>query len=336
MGGTVKPPTLVSYIVLLFLSSPAAAEKFVVFDPDGSTSTIVSGINAEGAVTGWSLQGEASFNSFIRAPDGTLLSFNLRHAGKVLGTQAQAINADGVVTGTYYDEYGVQNGFIRAADGKITKVHGPMGDLRSLSVNDQGDTAGYYWTGQRWAGFIGAADGALTIVDPPDASLTCAFSINDSRFVTGSYVRGSGTSHGFLFSPDGHFADITPLFRTSRYPGALFVSAINGPGQITGQYETEARTRGYLRGLGGSVSLFDVPNARATRPTAINDDGAIAGIFLDASDLSHGFVRGAHGRVQAFDPPGSSGTTVSGINIAGIAAGSFSDGTMWHGFVRAP
>jgi len=307
-----------------------------VFDPPGSTSTIVTGVNTTGAVAGWSFQGGLPLASFIRAADGKFASFQIYSSGKPLSTYAQSISSGGDVAGYYYDPHGVQTGFIRAATGKVTKIRGPIRELRCLSINDSGDVVGDYWTGQRWAGFVRAADGATTIIDPPGASYTSALAINNGGFTVGQFTVGSGTPQGFLLSPDGTFTNITPPDLASWRHAALYLTAINAIGQITGQYETQTSASGYLRAADGAVTLFNPPDAHGTLPISINDGGAIAGYFDDANYVSHGFVRGADGRIEIFDPPGSLVTTVGGINTSGAVAGWFTDSTTSHGYIRTP
>jgi hypothetical protein len=333
----VKTFFLASLAVLLILAAPAAnSARYKVFDPPGSTSTIVTGINTAGAVSGWSFQGGMPNIAFIRQPDGKILSFQVRGAGQMFSTFAEAINTDGAVAGYYYDRHGVQNGFIRAADGTITEIHGPIRDLQCIAINDHGDVVGNYWTGQHTAGFIRTADGTITIIDPPGASYTYPKSVNNDLLVAGQFAIGSGTSHGFLLGPDGHFTDITPPDLASKFHGALFPSAINGPGAIVGQYEAQNNAPGYLRSPGGSVTLFGPRNALAVNPSAINDDGLIAGYFARSDHILHGFVRAVDGSIKTFDPPGSIETAVSGINLSGIVAGWFDDGSMSHGYLRTP
>jgi hypothetical protein len=49
-----------------------------------------------------------------------------------------------------------------------------------------------------------------------------------------------------------------------------------------------------------------------------------------------GFVRDASGNFTVFNPPGSVATQPMSINAQGFIAGNYYDGTLTHGFVRAP
>ncbi len=82
-------------------------------------------------------------------------------------------------------------------------------------------------------------------------------------------------------------------------------------------------------------------SAQGTSAQCINDDGEIAGQYIDAEGAVHGFVRHKDGTFTAFDAPGASkkpgsGTFPRSISKAGEVAGYFEsdpNGTR-HGFVR--
>jgi hypothetical protein len=66
-------------------------------------------INPAGAITGWYCAQGFHCHGFLRAPDGTITSFD--PPGSTL-TVATAINPSGVVTGLFNDVNGVQHGFV--------------------------------------------------------------------------------------------------------------------------------------------------------------------------------------------------------------------------------
>jgi predicted membrane protein len=95
-----------------------------------------------------------------------------------------------------------------------------------------------------------------------------------------------------------------------------------------------------------TFTTFDAPGAgtgalQGTFPISINTTGTVAGIYSDASNLTHGFVRAANGTITDFDAPGAGtgknqGTFPVSINTAGVIAGYYSDAENgYHGFVRA-
>ena len=80
----------------------------------------------------------------------------------------------------------------------------------------------------------------------------------------------------------------------------------------------------------GTFVTFDVPGANFTLPEAINNSGAIAGVYQDAGGLGRSFLRTSDGTITPFDPPGAVCNPSifpgicnlsEGINPAGTIAG---------------
>jgi hypothetical protein len=103
---------------------------------------------------------------------------------------------------------------------------------------------------------------------------------------------------------------------------------------------------GFVRASNGAIAVFEVPGAetheaQGTLALSINDTGAVAGYYLDASLLYHGFIRTPDGGIITFDAPGAGtriyqGTLGMSINTSGAVAGYYYDpGEFHHGFVRA-
>jgi hypothetical protein len=86
-----------------------------------------------------------------------------------------------------------------------------------------------------------------------------------------------------------------------------------------------------------TFTTFDAPGAgtgssQGTYPFAINPEGAITGLYVDASNMYHGFLRDRDGTLTAFDPNGSIFTSPSGINLEGTITGSY----CYEGYVVCP
>ena len=71
-----------------------------------------------------------------------------------------------------------------------------------------------------------------------------------------------------------------------------------------------------------------------TTPVAINSNGEIAGIFVDASYATHSFLRSPSGVLKMIDLPGQ-GTFVQGMNSFGTTVGYVADQYAAHGFIRS-
>jgi hypothetical protein len=96
-----------------------------------------------------------------------------------------------------------------------------------------------------------------------------------------------------------------------------------------------ARCTATWRARDGSIITFDVPGAgtgafQGTLPQSIGPAGAIAGYYIDASNVSHGFVRASDGAITTLDAPGAGtgsgqGTVLYTSNPRGAIAGFYVD-----------
>jgi hypothetical protein len=145
---------------------------------------------------------------------------------------------------------------------------------------------------------------------------------------------------------------------TSTPPGSFelkgtMVVELNNAGQVLGYYDAASTnvTHGFLRDRNGRIVLIDDPSAgtfintsfgtqAGTTPFAINDAGAIVGVYLDSFSTSNGFLRDPSGTFDTLyvsDP--NTGyqlkTEAFAINRKGKVAGLYSDANnLAHGFVR--
>jgi len=96
-------------------------------DVQGTWTTTFSALNPEGAISGWYIDASGAFHGYLRAPKGTVTTFNARGAGtgNFQGTVAMALNPERAVTGFYLDASNVFHGFLRAPDGKLTTFDVP-------------------------------------------------------------------------------------------------------------------------------------------------------------------------------------------------------------------
>jgi hypothetical protein len=85
---------------------------------------------------------------------------------------------------------------------------------------------------------------------------------------------------------------------------------------------------------------FDAPgsgtgSSQGTFPTAINQDGWIAGTVINDSSLASGFIRRKDGSFIGVYPPNSSQSFIAAINASDQVAGSFDESGATYGFVRS-
>jgi hypothetical protein len=99
---------------------------------------------------------------------------------------------------------------------------------------------------------------------------------------------------------------------------------------------------GWVLGQHNGTITFDVPGAcqnsssPCITPLAINQAGAVTGVYIDITNVGHAFLRDPDGSITKIDPPGSQGAEAVGIDSSGEITGSFFDGTRFHGFLRSP
>jgi len=136
---------------------------------------------------------------------------------------------------------------------------------------------------------------------------------------------------------------------------------INPAGAITGLYaDANNVMHGFLRTPQGRLITFDAPGAgtvpnlyfkstpagtyggQGTYAMSINPEGAIAGSYIDETNLGHGFLLAPDCKFTSFDDPDAGTTAYLGtfawnINPAGVIAGNYWDAySVRHGFVRTP
>jgi hypothetical protein len=132
------------------------------------------------------------------------------------------------------------------------------------------------WDGKNYSFFTvpGAVNGAS------------AGGINDWDQVTGYYVDGSGTPHGFL--KDGS------RYTTLDVPGALATLAygINNLTVVTGLYlDANDNPHGYFWCRGQFVTVdASIPGAVGSLWYGSNDQGDLAGYFEDTNNVSHAVI----------------------------------------------
>jgi len=234
--------------------------------PDSFQGTFGSTINPSGWISGFIVDDSGVYHGFLRAPDGTFIGFNDRHAGASPGEGTwpagiSGINPAGVIAGSYQDTYGVYHGLVRTPNGFILPI-------------------------VVWAAGTGSGQGTETS------------SINPAGVITGVFIDSRGVNHGFLRTPFG-------FIMRFDYPGAgkapgqgTMGSSINPAGGIAGEYiDANGVNRGLVRAPDGKFTPFDCPaeyagtgSGQGTVPESNNPAGAITGYCIDTNGAFHGFL----------------------------------------------
>jgi hypothetical protein len=277
------------------------------------------------------------------------------------------MNDRGAITGTYLDSNDVYHGFVRSPGGRIRTFDAPGADTTAGSfngtlpyaINDAGVITGFYVDANFVShGFLRDPDGAFTTFDVPGGSLnTLPVALNLEGSVVGSVLDQNSVWHGFVRGSDGSFTTIDGPGACSSTPFCTGTSAssINAFGEISGSYSDDnAVLHGLVRSPNGTLTTFDAPGAGTTSgqgtscvdcSAPLNQFGAIAGYYIDGSNVVHGFVRSPRGNITTFDAPAGASSLgfgcfsecPLGLNDSGEVTGVYADTNyVYHGFLRSP
>ncbi len=166
--------------------------------------------------------------------------------------------------------------------------------------------------------------------------------INFFGLSVGNYMDTTANlvQHGIIRRADGTFTKFdapgagTGPGQGTGCPGCF--TGLNQLGAIAGIY-TDSNTvyHGYIRSPDGKFTSFDAPgagtgNSQGTGcpsdcPVSLNNFGAVAGAYIDGTNVLHVYVRSPGGKIVTVDPAGSTFTFPAGINDLGTVAGYYAD-----------
>jgi hypothetical protein len=283
------------------------------------------------------------------------------------------MNNGGAITGSYVDANNVYHGFLRSPKGSFTTFEAPGADTTAgtfngtspNSINDLGAITGYYSDANGFNhGFLRSHEGKFTTFDVPGAGGFGSFpiAINLEGAVVGNYTDSNYSFHAFLRSPDGTYTTwIGPDACTGNGSEGCFGSGatnINAFGTIAGGFEDNSGNfvhHNFVRNAKGRLTTFDVPGAGTGNyqgtgcpgcALGLNQWGAIAGIYSDASSVNHGYLRSPDGKITTFDAPGAGTGSYQGtgcfsdcpvsLNDWGSITGVYTDANfVSHGYLRS-
>jgi len=275
------------------------------------------------------------------------------------GIQVFGINNRGDVVGNVTDEVGGTPFVYDSKKGTVTDVAPSAGHLDTglVASNDAGVMVGSVvnLAETMTSGFIRDGQGNFTIVDHPlGVGFTQFRGVNNIGLVTGFRADASVNINivGFIYDPKSvTFTDIIPTSYNTIAQG------INSKGEVVGSSNFTPETDpcpglgnpflryGWLRATDGTVTYFEV-NGSHSSGRGINDQGSIAGFFLDLND---GYFKGyiaeldgtqcqslTLGPSDILDVPGTDETIAAGINNAGVISGGAGSGDSSIGFIARP
>ena len=202
---------------------------------------------------------------------------------------------------------------------------GPGAGTTPVSINAQGQVAGYYFDGSgQKHGFLDTngtfTDAAvptetLPSVSVPGAESTDVTGVNDLGQVVGYYyTTGSYTAHGFV--------DTDGTFTTIDFPGneaGTFLYGINDAGQVVGSYFDPSGLYDGFVDTNGAFAIVDAPGAGSpgvpgvvgTELVGINAAGEVIGYYVDSGDTVRGFSATPPAAAQPSTILGSPGRQVT-------------------------
>jgi hypothetical protein len=224
-----------------FLRTPAGLYTAFAALELHPASTIPTGINNSGHVSGYYQDGAQAFHGFLRDANGelTIIDDPDANISAGSGTYALALNDDGVVAGYYGDQAtGKPRGFTRDQFGNFTNfdvVRGSDGVV-PVSINLSGQIAGEFWgANQVFYGFLRDASGVITTFGVPGAVFTHVAGMNDSGEIAGVWSPPQQHALGYLRDSAGTIT----TFSVPRPNFANLISGINNTGKITGAWEDQ-------------------------------------------------------------------------------------------------
>ena len=178
-------------------------------------------------------------------------------------------------------------------------------------------------------GFYGPPDGSnYTIFDLSDGSEAEARGIRNNGSITGLAL-----ANGFTFGEE-FYRSPTGKIKMIKTPAGDVADGVPQGGDDAGLYvgdylDTDGVTRLGFEGKKGKYEgkfrLKKLDGVTSTNPRQINNNGVVAGGYIDSSGVQHGFV--LNGRnLTTLDAPNAVGvTTAEGINDAGQVSGLYTD-----------
>jgi hypothetical protein len=231
---------------------------------------------------------DTSQHGFLRAADGSWITFNVPGTFPSSSENPIVINDSGAIAGPYFDGSSM-HGFVRSLDGSLITIDAPGSTYTyATGINAGGVVTGIYNDASLNAhGFLRGMDGAWISFNVPGNNFGLfppTLSINNIGAVVGSYFEED--TQGFLRYLGGSSITIDVAGAAGTQP-----ASINSNGAVVGAYQDSSSVyHGFLRIPSGVVYTFSIPGAIGTFAVGINNSGMIAGSYLDATYASHGFL----------------------------------------------
>lgn len=233
--------------------------------------------------------------------------------------QLLGVDDHDAAVGFYTDAAGANHGYRYDIDRQTFTLIPVAGatSVTAAAINDRDQIAGFETTTAGVTeGFLRGADGSVTPLAYPGASMTQALGVSDRGEVVGAYQVGTGSSaatHGFTWTAKGGFQTVDD----PNGVGNTTVNGVNDAGALVGFYvDSAGNTHGLLAAPGGSrprpvverITLSAMP--AGTVAVSRTHDG-----HYQAHVDAFGFTPGSPHLVE-IDAPGAAGPVIrfGGVN----------------------
>jgi hypothetical protein len=283
------PITVLATLAALFLSASALRAQYLyaTFDPPGSTSTMVYGIDGNNVVGSYE-DSSSAYHGFIF--NGTTYT-TLDYPG---GSNTYALGISGnYVVGHYLNQL-------------------------SGSVSNQQQSAAIGASNQTPVSHSFLYNGTTyTTIDPPGTYSSYALGVSGTT-VIGYYYLPDNTGAIYLYNiSNSTFTLLNPPGSATTTPGGI--SGANVVGTYTDSTDV---SHGFLYNA-GVYTTIDPPGSQSTQVTAVSGSN-VAGFYTDANNVPHGFLYNS-GAYTILSPLGSAAAYAYGLSGAN-AVGSYNAG----------
>jgi probable HAF family extracellular repeat protein len=209
----------------------------------GGTTSLASGINDDGLMTGFGDTASGQMRAFLANP----ALIDLGTLSNALGSQALAINNAGHVVGFAYWASGVTNAFLYA-NGQFVNLGTLPGGSNSCAtaLNDQGVIVGWADTAAgRVEGFVYAQSQMTSLGDVLGGGSCQPLAINTFGQIVGTALDTNGQRRAFVYD-NGHALDLNALLPDNSSWTIFEARGINRYGQIVATAVRGDETRAVL------------------------------------------------------------------------------------------
>lgn len=247
-------------------------------------------------------------------------------------TDAAGINNRGDIVGSFQDGQGFHGYVFRRGNFRVLDVPVQGAQTIAMGNNERGQVSGAYRSQGLFHGFVWDGGRFTTDITSPGDDETFLHVINNRGQVVGHSRRD-------VFAPARAFLWSNGRFTFLDLPGVLVVGrnresmGLNDRGDVVGTFQSQGVNHGFLFS-GGALTQIDVPGARSTYASGVNNSGEVVGTYIDMFDVEKAYVRYADGTFTQIDAPNAAGIAAVRINDRSDIVGMFNDaGGKFSGFV---